>query len=190
MSDESLENKKILIGISGGIAMYKICSLVRLLVRNRVQVKVVMTENATKFISPLVFQSLTQSPVYVSMFNPIRLGFNDLKHIKLAKWLDIFILAPATANTIGKITNGIADNLLTTVISALPEKIPLIVIPAMNVNMWKNVFVQENIKKLRKRNNCYIVGPIKGRLASGEIGEGRMVEIEEIFKITKKLLLK
>ena len=181
-----MKNKKILIGITSGIAIYKICSLVRLFFKNNAQVKIVMTENATKLISPSLFQSLTHSPVYVSMFPPK--DPNALDHLNLAQWPDIVILAPATANTIGKLANGISDNLLTTVILALPEKIPLVIAPAMNVNMWENVFVQENIKKLKKRAHCYIIGPTAGLLAEGTKGKGRMVEIDEIFKITKKIL--
>lgn len=112
MFNKNLKNKKIIVGISSGIAIYKICSLVRLFLRNEAQVKVVMTKNATKLISPLAFQTLIQSPVYISMFEPIRSVTTDsLKHINLAEWADIFVLAPATANTIGKIANGIADNL-------------------------------------------------------------------------------
>jgi phosphopantothenoylcysteine decarboxylase/phosphopantothenate--cysteine ligase len=183
-----MKNRKILIGISSGIAIYKICALVRLFIKNGDQVKVIMSENATKLISPLVFQALIHSPVYVKMFEPITL--TGLAHIELAKWADIFILAPATANTIGKIANGICDNLLTTTILALPEKTPLIIAPAMNVNMWENLFVQENIKKLKKRKNLFIIGPAKGILAEGVVGKGRMVEIEEIFKIVKKILTK
>ncbi len=188
MSKKSLANKNITIGISGGIAIYKICSLARLFIREGAQVKIVMTKNATKLISPLVFQSLTQSPVYVSMFKALTPSSDALKHISLSKWTDVFVLAPATANTISKIASGIADNLLTTMILALPEKTPLVIVPAMNTNMWKNVFVQDNVKKLKKRKNCYIVGPIKGKLASGDKGEGRMVKIEEIFKAVKKVL--
>jgi len=183
-----MKNKKILIGVTGGIAIYKICALVRLFLKNDAQVKVVMTENATKFISPMTFQTLTRSPAYVSMFPST--DPNALDHINLARWADVFILAPATANTIGKIVNGIGDNLLTTVILALPEKTPLVIVPAMNVNMWENVFMQENIKKLKKRRNCHIIGPTTGLLTEGIRGKGRMVEVEEIFKTTKKILLK
>jgi phosphopantothenoylcysteine decarboxylase/phosphopantothenate--cysteine ligase len=178
----SVKNKKILVGASAGISIYKTCLLVRLFMKQGAQVKVVMTESAAKLISPVVFHSLTQSPVCVSMFEP-ELG---LEHINLAKWADAFVLAPATANTIAKIAQGIADNLLTTIILALPEKTPLIVAPAMNDNMWKNVFVKENVAKLKKRRNCYIVGPKTGVLADGKEGEGRMAEPEEIFKVAKK----
>jgi phosphopantothenoylcysteine decarboxylase/phosphopantothenate--cysteine ligase len=188
MANKDLKNKKILIGVTGGIAIYKICALVRLFIKSGAQVKVVMTENATKFISPMTFQTLTGFPTYVSMFPPT--DPNALDHINLARWADIFILAPATANTIGKIANGIGDNLLTTVILALPEKTPLIIAPAMNVNMWENIFIQENIKKLKKRENCYIIGPTIGLLAEGIKAKGRMVEVEEIFEISKKILSK
>lgn len=179
-----MKNKKILIGISSGISIYKVCSLVRLFLKNGAKVKVVMTKSAAKLISPLVFETLTQSPVYISMFD----SGHGLTHINLAKWTDVLVLAPATANTIGKLVNGIADNLLTTVILALPEKTPLIIAPAMNDNMWKNVFVQENIKKLKKRKNCELVGPVTGILADGTEGEGRMSEPEQIFKFTKKII--
>ena len=183
-----MENKKILIGVSSGIAIYKICGLVRLFVKNKNQVKVVMSENATKLISPLTFQSLSHSPVYFKMFEPESL--TGLTHIELAQWADLFILAPATANTLGKIANGIGDNLLTTTILALPEKTPLIIAPAMNTNMWRNPFVQENIKKLKKRKNLFIIGPTVGILAEGSQGEGRMVEVEEIFKLAQSILTK
>ena len=182
-----LENKRILVGTSSGIAIYKICSLVRLFLKHGATVKVVMTENATKLVSPLAFQSLTQSPVYVSMFNPV--DSDKIEHIHLAEWADIFVVAPATANTIAKMANGISDNLLTTVTLALSEETPIVVVPAMNDNMWKNVFVQENIEKLRKRKNCHIVKPVRGKLASGKIGEGRMVEIDEILETTMNVLL-
>ena len=181
-----MKEKKILIGITGGIAIYKICDLARLFVKEGFSVKVMMSERAAEFISPSVFQAIVHFPVYISGF-PCR-DENGLDHLNLAHWADIVVLAPATANTIGKIANGIADNLLTTVILALPETTPLIVAPSMNVNMWENVFVKENIKRLKKRKNCYIVGPVKGPLAEGKKGKGRMVEPEKIYKITKRIL--
>ncbi len=178
------KNKKILIGASAGISIYKTCLLVRLFMKYGAKVKVVMTESAAKLISPAVFRSLTQSPVCASMFD----SEWGLEHINLAKWTDVFVLAPATANTIGKISQGIADNLLTTIILALPEKTPLLIVPAMNDNMWKNIFVKENVAKLKKRKNCYIVGPETGVLADGTEGEGRMAEPEQIFEVAKKIL--
>jgi phosphopantothenoylcysteine decarboxylase/phosphopantothenate--cysteine ligase len=181
-----LKNKKILIGVSAGAAIYKIYSLVRLFKKNEAEVKLIMTENATKLASPLLFQSLIGSPVYTSMFQPI--SQEKIEHVKLAQWADIFIIAPATANTIGKLANGIADNLLTTVFLAFPEKAPVIVVPAMESNMWENVFLQENIKKLKKRKNLKILPPKEGLLASGKVGKGRMAEPEEIFRVVKKFL--
>ena len=180
------EKKKILIGTTGGIAVYKICGLARLFVKEGFSVKVMMSEKAAEFVSPSVFQAIVHFPVYVSGL-PCR-DENGLDHLNLAHWPDIVVLAPATANTIGKIANGIADNLLTTVVLALAETIPLVVAPSMNVNMWRNVFVRENIKRLKKRKNCYIVGPAKGPLAEGKKGRGRMVEPEEIYKTTKRIL--
>lgn len=189
MANKNLKNKKLIVGVTSGIAIYKICSLVRLFLRNEARVKVVMTENATKLISPLVFQALIRSPVYVSMFESVKpITAESLKHISLSEWADIFILAPATAATIGKIANGIADNLLVTTILALPQTTPLIVAPAMDENMWENVFVQENIKKLKKRKNLKIIIPKEGLLASGKKGRGRMAEPKEIFKVVKNLL--
>ena len=182
---KNLKNKKIIIGVTGGVAIYKICSLIRLFLKNEAEVRVVMSENATKLISPSTFQALTHFPVYTSMFNPV--SPNGLDHINLSEWGNVFILAPATANTISKIVNGIADNLLTTTVMALPEKTPLIIVPTMNVNMWKNIFVQENMKKIQKRKNCHIIEPETGVLASGKVGAGRMAKIEKIFNEVKKL---
>lgn len=188
MSDwNDLEGKKILVGVTSGIAIYKACSLVRLFLRHGAAVKVVMTENATKLVSPLTFQSLTHSPVHVSMFNP--LNSEKIEHIHLAEWAEIFVIAPATANTIAKLVNGLCDNLLTTVALALSEETPIVVAPAMNDKMWKNVFVQENIQKLRKRKNCHIIKPARGELASGKVGEGRMAKITEIFETAGKALV-
>lgn len=181
-----LKNKKTLVGITGGASIYKICTLVRLFKRNEAEVKLIMTENATKLISPLLFQSLIGSPVYTSMFQPV--SQEKIEHINLAQWADVFIIAPATANTIGKLANGIADNLLTTVFLALPEKTPVIIVPAMESNMWENVFLQENIKKLKKRKNLKILQPKEGLLASGKVGKGRMAEPEEIFEVVKKII--
>jgi len=183
---KNLKGKKILIGITGGAAIYKICLLVRLFKRNEAEIRLIMTESATKLISPFLFESLIGSSVYTSMFQPISRG--KIEHIELAQWADIFLIAPATANTIGKLANGIADNLLTTVFLALPEKTPVIIVPAMESNMWESVFLQENVKKLKKRKNLKIIQPKEGLLASGKAGKGRMAEPEEIFKVVKEIL--
>lgn len=173
-----MKNKKILVGITGGIAIYKTCELVRLLVKSGNEARVVMTQNATQMISPIVFRTLSRSCVYVDTFAD---AGGAVEHISLADWAQAAIIAPATANTIGKIANGIADNLLTTVAMALSESKPLFIAPAMNRNMWDSVFVQENMKKIICRKNCFVVGPAQGELACGVSGAGRMVEPAEIF---------
>jgi phosphopantothenoylcysteine decarboxylase/phosphopantothenate--cysteine ligase len=180
-----MKNKNILIGVTGGIAIYKTCELVRLFVKNGNPVKVVMTENSTKLISPITFRSLGRSAVYTDTFADADEG--GIEHINLAQWADAFLIAPATANTIGKMARGIADNLLTTTAMALPESTPIFIAPAMNVNMWNNIFVRENMEKITARNNCHIIGPETGMLADGTVGAGRMSEPLAIFEAVKKI---
>ncbi len=165
-----MNNKNIIVGVTGGIAAYKTCELVRLLAKQNCAVKIIMTENAAKLVSPLVFEALSGSPVHIATFG------NGIDHIALAKWTDALIISPVTANTIAKIANGIADNLLTTAVTALPEASPIFLAPAMNVNMWKNVFNQKNIKKLSLRKNLFVIGPETGPLADGTVAAGRMAE--------------
>ena len=138
-----LENKTILIGITGGIAAYKICNLIRLYKKNGANVRVVVTPNALNFVTKLTLQSLSGNEVYTDNFE-----IEEFKpeHISLCVEADIFVLAPATANTISKIANGICDNLLTSTLCAFSK--PVLIAPAMNTNMWNNPFVQENINKL------------------------------------------
>lgn len=180
------KNKKILIGITGGIAAYKICSLINSLKKEGYEIKVIMTEAATKFVTPLTFQTFTNNPVYLDLFNVI--DKTKVEHIDLADWCDVFVLAPATANSISKIALGIADNLLTTVIIALPTKTPVIIAPAMNVHMWENLIVQKNISELKKYKNKYIfVEPQEGMLACGYEGKGKLAKTEDIIKAIKKI---
>lgn len=168
--------KNIVVGITGSIAAYKSCEIVRELKRKNWNVKVVMTENSTKFITPLTLQALSQNPVYTDMFE-IRNYEED--HISLSEFADIILIAPASANVIGKIASGICDNLLTCTIFAFCG--PVILAPAMNENMWENSIVQENVKKLKEKGYIF-VGPEKGRLASGKEGIGRLAEISEIVE--------
>jgi len=181
-----MQNKKILIGVTGGIAAYKICELARILVKKDCSVKVMMTENAAKLVSPVVFQSLSREKVHTDTFAIDEIG--RAEHIHLAKWADAVLIAPATANTIGKFANGIADNFVTTTLMAAPENTFLFVAPAMNVNMWNNIFVQENMEKIAARKNCFVVGPIAGMLADGTSGMGRMAEPETIVEFIEKTL--
>ena len=173
-----LENKNILIGITGGIAAYKICTLIRLYKKAGANVKVVVTPSALNFVTKLTLQTLSNNEVYVENF-----VIDEYKpeHISLCDEADIMVIAPATANTISKIANGICDNLLTSTVCAFKKQILLA--PAMNTGMWENPFVQENLLKLQ--NNGYrIIQPESGFLACGTNGVGRMAEVEDIFEKT------
>lgn len=168
--------KKILLGVTGSIAAYKAAELVRLFVRNGDEVRVVMTEAATKLVAPLTFQTLSRYPVSIDAFaQPY-----DWKpgHISLAEWADLAVVAPATANTLAKMRQGIADNLLTSLLLATRAKI--FVAPAMNEGMWLNPATQENISVLRSRG-VMVVNPADGDLACGVKGTGRMAEPQVIF---------
>ena len=176
-----LKNKTILIGITGGIAAYKICPLIRMYKKAGANVRVVVTPNALKFVTKLTLQTLSNNNVYLEQFE---IDEYKPEHISLTE-SDIFVIAPATANTIGKIANGICDNLLTA--TACAFKKPILIVPAMNNNMWDNKFVQENILKL-KGSGYSILNPAEGFLACGENAVGRMREPEEIFEETLKIL--
>lgn len=171
-----LQYKNILIGITGGIAAYKICDLIRLLKKQGANVKVVMTPAAQEFVTETTLATLTQNPVYIDQFDVL-----DWRpeHISLADSSDLFIIAPASANTIGKLANGICDNLLTSL--AIAFKKPIIIAPAMNSNMWDNQFVQKNLAKL-ERANFKIIEPETGFLACGYEGKGRMAHVQTIFE--------
>jgi len=171
-----LNNKKILLGISGGIAAFKICELLRMLVKAGASVRVVMTQSAVKFVTPLTFSALGAESVSTDMWDP---GRDSLEHVGWADWADIFVIAPATANIIAKMTAGIADEVLSTQLLAYDG--PKLVAPAMNVKMWQNPATQKNITELKKQGIDFI-GPTKGQLASLITAEGRMVEPKEIFK--------
>ena len=177
-----LENKTILIGITGGIAAYKICSLVRMYKKAGANVKVVLTPSALNFVTKVTLQTLSDNEVYVENFE-----VEEYKpgHISLADEADIFVIAPATANTISKIANGICDNLLLSIACAFKK--PMLVAPAMNTGMWENPFVQENLKKLLE-NGYHILNPETGFLACGTNGKGRMVEVEDIYEKTSEIL--
>ena len=175
-------NKNVLIGITGGIAAYKILELIRLYKKNNANVKVIMTENATNFVTPLTVRTLSNNPVYIKQFDEENL-FPE--HISLGDWADVFVIAPASANTIGKIANGLCDNLLTSITCAFTK--PIIIAPAMNCEMWNNCFVQENIAKLKKAN-YQILEPEAGFLACGVNGVGRLCALEKICAATYDVL--
>ena len=170
-----LSNKTILVGITGGIAAYKICELIRRFKKNGANVKVVCTPNALNFVTKLTLQNLSQNEVYVEEFE-----VKEWKpeHISLADEADIMVIAPATANTISKIACGIADNLLTSIACAFRKK--MIIAPAMNCNMWNNPGVKENIRVLKARG-VEILEPESGFLACGYMGKGRLCGVDKIY---------
>ena len=177
-----LQGKHILLGITGGIAAYKICTLIRNFKKSGAEVKIIATPNALNFVTKLTLQNLSQNEVYIEEF--------DVKnwkpeHISLADWADIILIAPATANTISKIAQGIADNLLTSVACAFSKK--MIIAPAMNVNMWNNDAVQNNLKILQKRG-IEILEPESGFLACGYMGKGRLCSLDKIYNAVEETL--
>ena len=171
-----LKDKNILIGITGGIAAYKICGLIRLFKKDGANVKVTVTPNALNFVTELTLSTLSQEQIYTEQFNT-----EDRKpeHIALCDWADVFVIAPASANTIGKIANGLCDNLLTSLACAFQKQ--LFVAPAMNTGMYNNIAVQKNIEAL-KITGAKIIEPDTGFLACGANGAGRLAEIEKIYK--------
>jgi len=183
-----MKNKKILVGITGGIAAYKTCSLVNMFLKDGAEVKVIMTPGATNFVTPLTFQSLTNHPVYLDMWQTY--NKDEVEHISLAKWADIMVISPATANIIGKIAHGIADNLLTTVVMALPKETPVLIVPAMNTNMWENPITQKNIEALSEDKKYIFMEPREGVLACGDEGCGKIADNKDIVEKTEKILSK
>jgi phosphopantothenoylcysteine decarboxylase/phosphopantothenate--cysteine ligase len=172
-----LRDKRILVGICGGIAAYKAAELVSRLKKKGALIKVVMTKNATEFISPVTLQTLSQERVALDMFDFSQ--SREIEHISLAKWAEYIVVAPATANFIGKIAAGIADDLLTTTVMA--SKAEAIIAPAMNTNMYSNSTVQQNIDSLARKGYRF-VGPVKGALACGDAGMGKMEEPQVIVE--------
>lgn len=170
-----LENKRVVLGICGGIAAFKAAHIASLLRQRGAEVRCIMTEHATKLITPLTMREISGNPVAVSMFGDTP-EFN-VEHIALARWADIFVIAPATANILGKVACGIADDMLSTTIMA--TKAPVLFVPAMNSNMYLNPVVQDNMARL-KRFGYEIMEPASGHLACGIIGIGRLPEPEEI----------
>lgn len=177
--------KNVVIGVSGGIAVYKVLDVVSKLKKLNINVNIIMTKSATQFVTPLSFQSLSQNYVVCDIFDDPKTW--DVEHIALAKKADLFLVAPATANIIGKIANGIADDMLTTTIMATNAKI--VIAPAMNTNMYKNKILQKNIKTL-KDLGYHFIDPDSGRLACGDIGEGKLANTDKIVDEVVKILYK
>jgi phosphopantothenoylcysteine decarboxylase/phosphopantothenate--cysteine ligase len=175
----------IVLGVTGGIACYKAVELVRLLVQAGYRVQVIMTRGAVEFVTPLTFQTISGNPVATETFNLTQ--ESEIGHINLADSADLFVIAPATANVIGKFANGIADDLLTTVLMA--TQAPVLIAPAMNVHMYENPILQENLRKLR-RLGYHVMEPAEGFLACGYEGKGRLPDAEKIAEAIGGLLKK
>lgn len=178
-----LQGKNIILGITGSIAAYKAAPLARLLVKEGVNVKVIMTALAKEFITPLTMATLSKNPIMVDFYNPENGDWNS--HVDMGIWADLYLIAPATANTIGKMAGGIADNLLlTTYFSA---KCPVVIAPAMDLDMYRHPATQRNLDILKSYGNT-VIEPASGELASGLTGKGRMAEPEEIVASLKCFL--
>ena len=179
-----LKNKKIVLGVSGGIAAYKAVELLRLMVREGAEVYVVMTANAKRFVAPLTFEALSGQPVYHEVFESATAA--SMEHIRAAENADFLVVAPATAGSIGKMANGLADDALSNLFLAFQG--PVLMVPAMNEGMYSNPAVRENIKKMQARG-IHFVNPEHGELACGVVGQGRLAEPLDILDEIKRKLL-
>lgn len=171
-----LKGKKIVLCITGSIAAYKAVYLLRGLVKAGAEVQVMMTESAKEFVAPLTFSSLSGKPVLSDFFSKPSGSWNS--HVDLGQWADLFLVAPATATTIAKMANGLCDNLVIT--TYLSAKCPVVVVPAMDLDMFQHPAMQENLRKLKSFGNL-VIEPVSGELASGLIGKGRMEEPDKIL---------
>lgn len=178
-----MTGRRILVGVTGGIAAYKTCSLVSLLVQRGAEVRVVMTHNATRFVGPLTFQTLSRNRVVTDLF--ISAGQWDSQHVELARWTEAVVVAPATASFLGKIAAGICDDVLTCTV--LATRAPTLLAPAMNGQMWRHRAVQRNLETLAAMG-YHFVGPVEGRLADGTVDVGRMSEPPDVAAALEEML--
>lgn len=179
-----IKGKKILVGVTGSIAAYKTCSLINNLLKIGADVRVVMTEAATNFVTATTFQALTNHPVATDLWQT-----NDpesVEHISLSHWPDIIVIAPATSNTISKIALGISDNMLTTIIAAALPETRILIAPAMNVNMWNNPVFQQNLNKLMGDKKYLLIEPEEGLLACRDVGKGKIADTDNIIRAIEK----
>lgn len=178
-----LKGKKIVLAVSGSIAAYKTAALIRLLVQEEVEVKVVMTNASTSFITPLTLATLSKNPVLIEFEKGNTGEWNN--HVELGLWADLFLLAPASANTLGKMANGICDNLL--LATYFSARCPVAFAPAMDLDMYQHPAISQNIETLKSFGNL-IIEPTEGELASGLVGKGRMEEPEQIVAFCREIL--
>ena len=182
-----MRGKHVLVGVTGGIAAYKVGYLIRELIKSGADVKVMMTEAGTRFVTPLTFSALSKNPVFTDLWSSNQSSESDIstQHIDLANWADVLVIAPASANTIAKLTYGISDNLLTVV--SLATARPIILAPTMDAEMYLNAIMQKNLTILKERG-YFIIPPAEGELASGLSGPGRLPEIKNIVETIEKVL--
>lgn len=166
---------KLIVGVSGGIAAYKAAELVSAAIRRRHEVRVMMTKNATQFVGPLTFEGLTGHPALTDTFS------DGMAHIAWAKWAEVVCLAPLTANTLGKLACGLADDALSTVVMALPRGVPVVLGPAMNTEMWNNPVVVRNLGWVRELGRYRVVPPVEKRLACGDFGPGGLADPADLL---------
>lgn len=166
---------KLLLGVSGGIAAYKACDLVSMAVKRGHEVRVIMTENAGRFVGPATFEALSGNPVLLDTFA------DGMAHIALAKWAEVVVVAPCTANVIGRIAAGLADDALSTTLLAVPRGVPVLLCPAMNTEMWLNPVVERNMRWIAELERYRVVPPIEKRLACGDVGVGGLAEPADIL---------
>jgi len=178
-----MKGRRIVLGVCGGIAAYKSADLTSKLVQAGAEVTVVMTESGTRFVTPLTFESLSRRPVYVDMWRTDR-EMNPT-HVALADWTELVLVCPATANIIGKLAGGIADDLLSTVL--LSVDVPVVLAPAMNTRMWDNAVVRQNVARLRELGR-HVIEPGEGYLACGTMGKGRLADVADIIDVVVSLL--
>lgn len=178
-----LQGKRILIGIGGGIAVYRVAELSRMLIRAGMQVRCVMTRSACEFVTPMTFEALTGEQIHTELFDLT--SEREMGHIKLARWADVVLIAPATASLLARLAHGVADDLLTTIMQVCEK--PVLLAPAMNTSMWESEATQNNITTLKQRG-LSVVGPGSGELACGETGAGRLSELQSIISALKPLL--
>ncbi|MFH0900394.1 MAG: bifunctional phosphopantothenoylcysteine decarboxylase/phosphopantothenate--cysteine ligase CoaBC [Pseudomonadota bacterium] len=179
-----LRNRRVLLGVTGGIAAYKAAEITRLLVLAGAKVRVVMTQAACQFVTPLTFQTLSANPVAVDMFEAARAS--EINHLALAEQADLFVIAPATADAIARLAAGMANDLLTA--TALATRAPTLLAPAMNTRMWENPLVQQNVRRLVELGIVKVIGPAEGELACGVIGAGRMAEPADVVEEAGQIL--
>lgn len=175
----------VLLGVTGSIAAYKAAEITSRLTKKNCSVDIILTESGSRFITPLTLQTLSKNKVYMDMFEEIIPS--EVKHISLAKKADLVLIAPATANIIGKIAGGIADDFLSTVVMAAANRTPIYIAPAMNTEMYENPIVQENMERLAKRG-YHFIEPKASLLACGDLGKGALADVDEIVDVVLKAL--